>query len=123
MCMGKINYFLNRTIRSFPNETHTTTRWAIFQTTITVSIFFISLCIAFLLSYLSIGGGEDMGVVAQWILFSFMMLMGVIGIGIFVFAIYLAFHYLDKGTEDPTATKTDIRSLKARLSKLEKKIK
>ena len=122
MCMEKINHFLNRTIRSFPNETHTTTRWAIFQSFISLSIFFFAIFISLFIYWQSIDVGLGMTATDYFIVIGLWIAL-LLGIALAVIAVYLAIGYLRTGSKDPTATKSDIRSLKSKITKLEKKIK
>ena len=54
--------FLDRTFRSFSKETHTQTRWGIFQLFISLSLFLIALSIAMFTIYYSFNGGCVVGI-------------------------------------------------------------
>lgn len=110
--------FLNKTFRSFPKETHTQTRWGIFQLFISFALFCIACWIALLSIYITFGGGCIVGI---YLIVTASILL-VVGIGSAIYAFYLAGKYLDAGSQDPTATKEDIVKLSKTITKLIKEI-
>ncbi|MFH1663175.1 MAG: hypothetical protein ABH934_04585 [Chloroflexota bacterium] len=97
--------FLNKTFRSFPKETHTQTRWGIFQLFISFAIFFIACWVALLSIYYSFNGSSIVGVYIV-VVATVLLIFGIISM---IYAFYLGGKYLTTGSQDPTASKEDIK--------------
>ena len=99
----------------FKNQPYTTTRWAWVQLLSSFAFFFIALSLAIIALLFSIKGVTEVPIGFEYaglVMAGMALLVGVIFI---VLAFRMGWHWYSLGTQDPTATKSDIEKLRRQI--------
>ncbi|MFC1967618.1 hypothetical protein ACFLV2_03180 [Chloroflexota bacterium] len=105
----------------YKTQTGTTTRWAWVQLLLSIAFFFIALSLAII----ALAFGVDTMPIGLYYAFLIMAGMAILlGLIFIVLALRMGYHWYSIGSQDPTATKSDIhkstKTIKAEIRKKQK---